>query len=87
MMWWLSYGLVWYRFVFFFFLRIRRPPRSTQIRSSAASDVYKRQIPIYAVLSAIVTPLFKKRLDEKFETGANTQSLSLIHISEPMRPY
>ena len=31
-------------------------------------------IPVYAVLSAVVTPLFKKRLDEKFETGANTQS-------------
>src|SRR5450756_786561 len=29
--------------LFFFFLRIRRPPRSTQSRSSAASDVYKRQ--------------------------------------------
>ena len=27
-----------------FFLRIRRPPRSTQSRSSAASDVYKRQV-------------------------------------------
>mgnify|MGYP007068934637 CR=1 FL=1 len=26
-----------------FFLIIRRPPRSTQSRSSAASDVYKRQ--------------------------------------------
>ena len=26
------------------FLMIRRPPRSTQSRSSAASDVYKRQI-------------------------------------------
>ena len=30
-------------FIFFFFLMIRRPPRSTQSRSSAASDVYKRQ--------------------------------------------
>ena len=30
--------------VLFFFLMIRRPPRSTQSRSSAASDVYKRQI-------------------------------------------
>eukprot|EP00831_Metopus_contortus_P084658 TRINITY_DN9663_c0_g1_i5.p1 TRINITY_DN9663_c0_g1~~TRINITY_DN9663_c0_g1_i5.p1 ORF type:complete len:181 (+),score=55.43 TRINITY_DN9663_c0_g1_i5:72-614(+) len=30
--------------VFFFFLMIRRPPRSTQGVSSAASDVYKRQI-------------------------------------------
>ena len=27
----------------FFFFMIRRPPRSTQSRSSAASDVYKRQ--------------------------------------------
>src|SRR5450756_221021 len=30
--------------IFFLFLMIRRPPRSTQSRSSAASDVYKRQI-------------------------------------------
>ncbi len=29
----------------FFFLMIRRPPRSTPIKSSAASDVYKRQSP------------------------------------------
>ena len=28
----------------FFFLRIRGPPRSTLDRSSAASDVYKRQV-------------------------------------------
>ena len=27
-----------------FFLMIRRPPRSTLDRSSAASDVYKRQV-------------------------------------------
>ena len=27
-----------------FLLMIRRPPRSTQSRSSAASDVYKRQV-------------------------------------------
>ena len=33
---------VFYQSVFFF-LMIRRPPRSTQSRSSAASDVYKRQ--------------------------------------------
>ena len=30
----------------FFFLMIRRPPRSTLDRSSAASDVYKRQLRI-----------------------------------------
>src|SRR5665647_928102 len=29
---------------FFFFLMIRRPPRSTPLYSSAASDVYKRQL-------------------------------------------
>ena len=29
--------------VLVFFLMIRRPPRCTQSRSSAASDVYKRQ--------------------------------------------
>src|SRR5665254_10801 len=28
---------------FLFLLMIRRPPRSTRVRSSAASDVYKRQ--------------------------------------------
>src|SRR5678816_669805 len=32
-----------YGTLFFFFLMIRRPPRSTLDRSSAASDVYKRQ--------------------------------------------
>ena len=30
---------------FVVFLMIRRPPRSTLDRSSAASDVYKRQVP------------------------------------------
>eukprot|EP00657_Telonema_sp_P-1_P003992 TRINITY_DN1924_c0_g1_i2.p1 TRINITY_DN1924_c0_g1~~TRINITY_DN1924_c0_g1_i2.p1 ORF type:complete len:104 (-),score=65.80 TRINITY_DN1924_c0_g1_i2:258-569(-) len=36
---------------FFFFLMIRRPPRSTQSRSSAASDVYKRQVNKCGVVS------------------------------------
>ena len=37
--------LVWsIVYIWFFFLMIRRPPRSTQSRSSAASDVYKRQV-------------------------------------------
>eukprot|EP00825_Cyclidium_porcatum_P002940 TRINITY_DN1136_c0_g2_i3.p2 TRINITY_DN1136_c0_g2~~TRINITY_DN1136_c0_g2_i3.p2 ORF type:complete len:201 (-),score=25.68 TRINITY_DN1136_c0_g2_i3:103-705(-) len=31
-------------FLYFFFLMIRRPPRSTHCISSAASDVYKRQV-------------------------------------------
>src|SRR5665811_92114 len=33
---------------------IRRPPRSTRVRSSAASDVYKRQGDTYTDLGAIV---------------------------------
>ena len=33
--------------LFFFFLMIRRPPRSTLDRSSAASDVYKRQVVVH----------------------------------------
>ena len=39
--------------VVLFFLMIRRPPRSTQSRSSAASDVYKRQDPGCAGDSAL----------------------------------
>ncbi len=38
-------------------------------------------IPVYAVLSAVVTPLFKKRLDEKFEAGANTQSFLVESVT------
>src|SRR5450756_2582115 len=32
---------------------IRRPPRSTQSRSSAASDVYKRQVPYMAIVDVL----------------------------------
>lgn len=38
-------------------------------------------LPIFAVLSMIVTPLFKKRLDEKFETGARSQSFLVEAIN------
>ena len=68
---------------------IRRPPRSTQSRSSAASDVYKRQGK-------------DETGDTTFCRGTQTAGddgivefltiypgwyLSLIHISEPTRPY
>eukprot|EP00831_Metopus_contortus_P036715 TRINITY_DN28999_c0_g1_i2.p2 TRINITY_DN28999_c0_g1~~TRINITY_DN28999_c0_g1_i2.p2 ORF type:complete len:123 (-),score=24.51 TRINITY_DN28999_c0_g1_i2:331-699(-) len=39
-----SSALFFLSFCFFYFLMIRRPPRSTQGVSSAASDVYKRQV-------------------------------------------
>eukprot|EP00825_Cyclidium_porcatum_P013920 TRINITY_DN1738_c0_g1_i1.p2 TRINITY_DN1738_c0_g1~~TRINITY_DN1738_c0_g1_i1.p2 ORF type:complete len:129 (+),score=19.97 TRINITY_DN1738_c0_g1_i1:2-388(+) len=40
----LVYSRPLYYSLFFFFLMIRRPPRSTHCISSAASDVYKRQV-------------------------------------------
>ena len=69
---------------------IRRPPRSTLDRSSAASDVYKRQ-PLSEAGRAAV-----QHGREWSETGtlagvpvlvAAVPALSLIHISEPTRPY
>src|SRR5450756_1381344 len=56
---------------------IRRPPRSTQSRSSAASDVYKRQ-PVYA-FDRIVVPVGSEIIGKvtKIETlsgGKRTQA-------------
>ena len=75
--------------LFFFFLMIRRPPRSTLDRSSAASDVYKRQI--YAIQgydTAILAASIRtsKQIVDAAKAGADVV-LSLIHISEPTRPY
>src|SRR5678810_1463716 len=53
---------------------IRRPPRSTLDRSSAASDVYKRQGLIGRVDRLVAKP-----------PTEIVQHLSLIHISEPTR--
>ena len=93
---------------------IRRPPRSTLDRSSAASDVYKRQVFAFAelnsdtptgeaeaiVLNRVVHPSHPETDDPnatleatycemveglaRYTLGAE---LSLIHISEPTRPY
>ena len=100
----------------FFFLRIRRPPRSTLDRSSAASDVYKRQGKINLMpetnkgskgiqISKIAKEVnrqsseileYLKRIGvevggvmSKVDEGAyhKVLGLSLIHISEPTRPY
>ena len=88
---------------------IRRPPRSTLDRSSAASDVYKRQVWIigedlvqtdpntHHVRKAlekldllIVQELFMSetaKMAHVILPGASFLELSLIHISEPTRPY
>ena len=72
-----------------FFLMIRRPPRSTLDRSSAASDVYKRQ----GLVCGNAEVLAKHRTDRqpageaKVDWLVISYGLSLIHISEPTRPY
>ena len=78
------------RFTCVFFLMIRRPPRSTLDRSSAASDVYKRQVKMGV---GVDDPLDLERLlIHHAQDGAGVvaridDDLSLIHISEPTRPY
>ena len=68
---------------------IRRPPRSTLERSSAASDVYKRQVVIKAAEDAPLTIVALARICSEFLPDGvfNLVTLSLIHISEPTRPY
>src|SRR5678810_1465675 len=55
---------------------IRRPPRSTLDRSSAASDVYKRQIYWWTSAPSLRQPT---------PLAWPFPGLSLIHISEPTR--
>ena len=74
---------------------LRRPPRSTQSRSSAASDVYKRQflgsgfLVCISKLIRIISAPKVLRLNPRLvnPSGSTIYSLSLIHISEPTRPY
>ena len=69
---------------------IRRPPRSTLDRSSAASDVYKRQDINRADLSdfdVLIMPDGNYRFLSDKDGAEKFKDLSLIHISEPTRPY
>ena len=47
-----------------FFLMIRRPPRSTLDRSSAASDVYKRQSEDHKAFQTVLSGILRKYLSE-----------------------
>ena len=74
----------------FFFLMIRRPPRSTLDRSSAASDVYKRQGlggvgGVEFAAAGRIPPIAAAVCGEVGDVVA--VALSLIHISETTRPY
>ena len=68
---------------FFFFLRIWRPPRSTQSRSSAASDVYKRQN--YSMI-VIAEPLDDNVISEVIyryqKLGSDIHSEVTQHVTE-----
>ena len=83
---------------------IRRPPRSTLDRSSAASDVYKRQVHDDAggIDREATGDVEADPLDRHPPLGDGATfdnaggdvgpalvvvDLSLIHISEPTRPY
>ena len=81
--------LYWCELIFFF-LMIRRPPRSTQSRSSAASDVYKRQVEYSDLGSLFIRKVVDKanaEIGDVVTYRLTVRSLSLIHISEPTRPY
>ena len=75
---------------------IRRPPRSTLDRSSAASDVYKRQPVgdldtvaggVVGVALGLVERVLLRQQAAIAIVGVGRLPLSLIHISEPTRPY
>ena len=52
-----------------FFLKIRPPPRSTPLYSSAASDVYKRQPNKPGSLLSVLKPFDKRKINlSKIET-------------------
>ena len=65
-------------------------PRSTLDRSSAAPDVYKRQIIKGTEVTVGRADLFDdvpQELARPTVDGTTVWVLSLIHISEPTRPY
>ena len=68
--------------VCFFFLMIRLPSRSTQSRSSAASDVYKRQAAHASKSSGTITLAADKNwlriTADNFETVFNTDEARMI---------
>ena len=67
--------------MFFFFLMIRRPPRSTLDRSSAASDVYKRQ-EYYVALVQPGRILFEMEgIEEKAATKALNMAAQKLPVS------
>ena len=67
-------------FLFFFVLTIRRPPRSTPDRSSAASDVYKRQGQHRINLRPVSADTIGIALDEKTTRAEVETPVSYTHL-------
>src|SRR5450756_3160522 len=61
----------------------RRPPRSTQSRSSAASDVYKRQEVLQVVRLERVD---EYEVDPRFERGQNLEGVSFHDRNRLVQP-
>ena len=61
---------------------IRRPPRSTQSRSSAASDVYKRQMHARAVLDATGHARKLVEFEQDFTPGYQAAFGILVKVRE-----
>src|SRR5428012_15549 len=53
----------------------RRPPRSTQRRSSAASDVYKRQVRRISAITAVVA-----HASSGWKAGLRPRAVSYTHL-------
>eukprot|EP00825_Cyclidium_porcatum_P016747 TRINITY_DN19678_c0_g1_i1.p1 TRINITY_DN19678_c0_g1~~TRINITY_DN19678_c0_g1_i1.p1 ORF type:complete len:277 (-),score=16.54 TRINITY_DN19678_c0_g1_i1:34-864(-) len=70
--------------MFFFFLMIRRPPRSTHCISSAASDVYKRQINAeymgYIVYCRLIMYVFVSETQSIYKTMEKNKKLEFVGI-------
>jgi subfamily B ATP-binding cassette protein HlyB/CyaB len=49
--------------------------------STGLTFIVLASLPVFVALSAFITPLFKKRLDEKFNTGAEQQSFLVESVS------
>src|SRR5665811_1942450 len=65
---------------------IRRPPRSTRVRSSAASDVYKRQVQLrYQEIVDVkeFEPKIQKLLDDHVTAKPAETIIQAVNINEP----
>src|SRR5450756_197607 len=57
---------------------IRRPPRSTQSRSSAASDVYKRQVVVSGCPGAL--SVLSRRPSAEFADAERPEELAAVRV-------